>query len=246
MADPEDRTLLEDLLVRGVRAQVYVASQLARLVAARVASDPHDRRAVAMGLIGEALLSGLVEAGRVGDNGFIPSDCSASQTLVDLADDWTARHVETISHRVLLRNTGLGDALAKAVLEREQDSSPPPVPGDKERLADIVKTSVSIALNLLAGGEYDTLERVTRGRHMSAEELRAAVDEYPAHLVRPPMSAWDFLEVHQIVGADPAEFEVCFDLWSEEEGVSDLTMVLQLTEVRPGLLDIAVETVHVL
>jgi hypothetical protein len=48
---------------------------------------------------------------------------------------------------------------------------------DRDRLYDPLRTAVSIAVGLLVDGKYETLEALTRGRYLSAELLKDAVED---------------------------------------------------------------------
>jgi hypothetical protein len=118
--------------------------------------------------------------------------------------------------------------------------------GARERLAGPIRTAVSIAVNLLVKGEYQALENITDGRLLSAELLKRAVEDYPGNLVHPPGSAFDDLDVVEAPDVEPPTFHVVFDLWTEEEGRSDLSLEIVLVEDRPGLLDTQISGLHVL
>jgi hypothetical protein len=116
----------------------------------------------------------------------------------------------------------------------------------RERLAGQIRTVVSIAVNLLVRGEYDTLESMTRGRWLSAPQLRQAVSDYPHRLVTPPDSAWDELDVLHADDLEPPTFLVDFPLWTEDEGISDLTIQLRLVEAYPSAFETEITDLHVL
>jgi hypothetical protein len=117
---------------------------------------------------------------------------------------------------------------------------------DIDRLASQIRTAVSIAVNLLVRGEYDTLASMTRGRWLSAAQLRHAVSNYPHQLVTPPSSAYEQLDVVQADEIEPPTFLVDFPLWTEDEGTSDLTMQLRLVEAYPSAFETEITDLHVL
>ena len=119
----EDRTLLEDLVANGVDDWVYEALVYGN-IARRVVAAPTERRAVALGLITEALLTGFMEAGETpAGEGFVPWPVEPIDAVTRICREWTARDDPGVGpgEIVWLRNTPKGDALGNAVLERERE-----------------------------------------------------------------------------------------------------------------------------
>jgi hypothetical protein len=116
------------------------------------------------------------------------------------------------------------------------DSLPPP-------LVDVVRSVVGDLVN----GEYKKLEAITRGVRLNASELGEAVRQYGATLRIPPESAFENLDAIQARGTVPRQWSVRFDLWTEEEGRSDLSLEMTVIEASVGgspLLEI--DNLHVL
>jgi hypothetical protein len=107
-------------------------------------------------------------------------------------------------------------------------------------------TAVRITVELLVRGEYAALETMTRGRRLSAAELRGAVEDYGRRLILPPEDEWSQLDVVEITGSDPAAYHVVVDQWTEGEGRSDLSLELELEERHPGAYQVEVQDCHVL
>jgi hypothetical protein len=107
-------------------------------------------------------------------------------------------------------------------------------------------TAVQAVVDLLVRKEYGVIEKMTRGRRLPAEELRRAVEGYGGKLVPPPDDAWRSLEVIAVRHQDIPEYFIAIPLWTEEEGRSDLTLELRLTEIGLELYDVQVEDLHVL
>lgn len=70
------------------------------------------------------------------------------------------------------------------------------------------------------------------------------IEAYPATLVPLPEEAWDYAERWRCV-SDPNSWEVVIDLWTAEEGRSDLTLEAIVLE-RNGEVLVTVENVHVM
>jgi hypothetical protein len=85
---------------------------------------------------------------------------------------------------------------------------------------------------------------MTEGDRMSAVEISEAISEYGRTLVRPVTEEWWPLVVVTPVTTDRGKLHVAAPLWTAEEGRSDLTLELWLTEFapeyRPTLLNIHV------
>jgi len=73
-------------------------------------------------------------------------------------------------------------------------------------------------VELLAFGKYTEIEKIDRGRRVSADQLKTAVDQYGATLV--PISA-DYpleLDIIEVDGAEAPTWSVVIPLYSLEEG----------------------------
>jgi hypothetical protein len=108
-----------------------------------------------------------------------------------------------------------------------------------------MQTAVAMVANLLAAGDYASVERMTSGRRLSAADLERAVQEYGETLVPLPSESLEDLEVIEVAGSDPAAFMIDVDLWTEQEGRSDLTLSLQLVDRYSGAYEISVLDLHV-
>jgi len=108
------------------------------------------------------------------------------------------------------------------------------------------QTAVVSVVHLLVTREYDVLVAMTHGRRLSASELQFAVEAYGRTLVELPQEALDGLDVVQIEGEEPPVFSVLVDLWTQEEGRSDLILELRLIERFQGAHEIEIMDLHAL
>lgn len=109
-----------------------------------------------------------------------------------------------------------------------------------------LEAAVRVVVDLLVRGDYSTIERVSRGRRLTGAELEAAVADYGRMVVAPGDGWWQSVEVTPVESADERAFHVAAPLWTREEGRSDLTLELRLTELAPEAYEIEVEGLHVL
>ena len=113
---------------------------------------------------------------------------------------------------------------------------------DKSKIRDTVHHLVET----LVAGDYDGIEEATQGRRLTAKQLRQAVEEYGRELQMPPEVVFHNLDVNEIEGAIPRAAWVLVDLWTVEEGRSDLTLEIRLAETGGELYDIEIDNLHVL
>ena len=109
-----------------------------------------------------------------------------------------------------------------------------------------LKATVQRVVSLLARGEYEALERLTNGERLTAAEIREGVRDYGGSLVLPPDEAFDNLDVVEIEGEQPRAWGVRVDLWTAEEGRSDLTLELTLREGAEEVYGVEIDNVHAL
>ena len=112
---------------------------------------------------------------------------------------------------------------------------------------------------MLVAGDYAGLEAISRGRRLTAEQLREAWEEYggelrmpgvPARELRmPPESVFETFDEDNLWVIElksPRSWVVLVDLWTVEEGRSDLTLELVLTDTGGEQYDIEIVSLHVL
>ena len=109
-----------------------------------------------------------------------------------------------------------------------------------------LKATVRRVVTMLARGDYEALERLTKGVRLAGAGLAEGVREYGGNLVLPPNEAFDNLDVGEVEGAQPREWSVNVDLWTAEEGRSDLTLELTLREGRKEIYDVEIDNIRVL
>jgi hypothetical protein len=115
------------------------------------------------------------------------------------------------------------------------------MPLNRAQIREIVRDVIS----QLVAGNYDALEQRTGGTRLSAEEMREAVAEYGRQLRMPPTEALEDMVIVDITAPGPAAWSVVSDLWTEEEGRSDLSLELTLREEKHGIT-IEIDNIHVL
>lgn len=109
-----------------------------------------------------------------------------------------------------------------------------------------IEVAVGTVVDLLARGEYETVERMTQGNRMSAKDIAEAIAAYGRTLTSPDLSTWWPLVTITPVTREPGKYHVAAPLWTKEEGPSDLTVELWLTEFAPELFRPALLNIHVL
>jgi len=106
-----------------------------------------------------------------------------------------------------------------------------------------IEVAARIVVGLLVGRKYDVIEALTRGTRLSAADLRAAVEDYGRSLVEVPDGEWrqDIAPMEE-----PGSFHVIVDLWTAEEGRSDLSLELRVRDRYHGAFEVEVLDLHVL
>jgi hypothetical protein len=114
---------------------------------------------------------------------------------------------------------------------------------DKEQ---VIRRRAEEVYELLVRGDYDALARMTRGVRLSAEEIRVAVHDYPYALRPWPPGQPMYIDVIEVTDSNPQCWSISADAYTDEEGRSDLSMELTLTESHPGELEVEFDNLHVL
>jgi hypothetical protein len=114
--------------------------------------------------------------------------------------------------------------------------------GESEARQAVVRQVV----DLLASGDYLTLQTISRGVRLSASDLAHAVREYGAPLLPLPPEADSLVHYVRITNATPAAWSVVVPLFSREEGRSDLSLELTLSADGHGGFTLELDNLHVL
>jgi hypothetical protein len=101
-------------------------------------------------------------------------------------------------------------------------------------------------VGMLVARDYAGIERETEGQRLTAAELENGVAEYGRTLVMPPEHAFQKIDVVQVTAPGPRRWSIRFDLWSAEEGRSDLSLEMTIIERADGTLMVEVDDLHVL
>ena len=109
-----------------------------------------------------------------------------------------------------------------------------------------VKLTVVQLLRWLVAGDYLAIEQFSLGVRLSASLMQKAIADYGQKLVMPPASSLDQLDVIEVDGSDPRTWSVRVNLWTVQEGRSDLSLECTLIDRRGDLLIAEVDNLHTL
>jgi hypothetical protein len=99
---------------------------------------------------------------------------------------------------------------------------------------------------LLHAGHYSELERLSSGVRLTAEEMKAAIEDYPEELVLRPTYDLEEGSVVYVSGSAPAAWSVYLHLWRKKGGRSDLTAELTVLDTDSGLYRVQIDSIHAL
>ena len=100
-------------------------------------------------------------------------------------------------------------------------------------------------IRLLADEKYSDLSRLAPQR-LTADELRTAAREYPYKIVYPTVPLESLTDTIEITKSDPKRWSVVVDLWTKEEGRSDLSLELELSDSDGEFYGVEIDGLHVL
>ena len=96
---------------------------------------------------------------------------------------------------------------------------------------------------LLAGRKYAEMELMSGGRRLNADQLAQAVRDYGCSVTGPPKDLQiDVLRVE----ARPDTWSVYLPIFTAEEGKSDLTLEVTMTNTGEPLCSVEIDNLHVL
>lgn len=112
--------------------------------------------------------------------------------------------------------------------------------------AEKLNSTVKRVTELLAREAYEELEKLSKGVHLAANELKQAVDGYGRTILPLPKHAYGEINVIKIERVDPKQWSVNVPVYTKEEGKSDLTLELTLVDSSSELFGVEVHNLHVL
>ncbi len=107
-----------------------------------------------------------------------------------------------------------------------------------------LKTPVRKIIELLVAKEYEAVANLISQQRLDSTSIRNAITDYGRTLTLPPPSVLDSLDVVQIKGFSPKRWSVWVNLWTVEEGRSDLSVELTLIQSKDDFL-IELDNIHV-
>lgn len=115
-------------------------------------------------------------------------------------------------------------------------------PSDMSKYPAQLAATVRHLHQLLADRQYEELEAISGGKRLSAENIAKAIGAYGSRVVDPPKALK--LDVVKMASR-PGSWAVSVDIWTEE-GRSDLSLELTLTETDGPLCSVEIDNLHVL
>ncbi len=107
----------------------------------------------------------------------------------------------------------------------------------------MIESTVRLVYSHLLAKQYGELEKITNGLRMSASEIEVAVSEYGCELTTYPETIQ--LDVIEVEGSASKEWSVVAPIFTKEEGLSDLSLELSLTENGKPIYEIELDNIRV-
>ncbi len=105
---------------------------------------------------------------------------------------------------------------------------------------------VSEIVACLAAADYEGLAAMAPRSRVTPSQLRAAVEQYGRTLVSLPPGAVEFIDYLAVRSSDPRAWSAVCPLFTVEEGRSDLSLELHLTQSHDASYAIEIDDLHVL
>lgn len=110
-------------------------------------------------------------------------------------------------------------------------------------LQEIEATSRKI-LAMLANRRYEKIDSVTGGIRLTGNEIKNIIDSYGVDVTLPPDGESLDLDIVELYGDDsPKRYSVVFNVWTEQEGKSDMSV--ELSFIFGKEMSVEIDNVHV-
>lgn len=101
-------------------------------------------------------------------------------------------------------------------------------------------------IELLSCERFSEIEHMDKGKRVTADQLRTAIEEYDAAFVPIPLDQELDLNIIEVPAAELPTWSVIVPLYSREEGKSDLSLSLVVIQKDDSTIEIEIEDLHVL
>ena len=95
----------------------------------------------------------------------------------------------------------------------------------------------------LAQGKFDLIAKSNRNGRVNMHDVTRVIEEYGCTLIPLPEHGYDIIQLYPV--RDKSETDMYIPLWTKEEGRSDLTLSVTVSE-RDGELEIGIDDLRVL
>ena len=108
------------------------------------------------------------------------------------------------------------------------------------------KETTQAVLGCLIAQDYSGLLQLAPRSRLSVEKIKNAVADYPYRPIFPAVPIETLMDIVEIKGANPKSWSVNLPLWTKEEGRSDLTLQMHLTDSKGESYAVEIDDLHVL
>ena len=100
---------------------------------------------------------------------------------------------------------------------------------------ELVQTAIREIVSLICAREFEAALQHCAISRLTASDIQAVIDDYGRTPANPPIGAEQFDDVVNVEGRLDPTWSVRTPLWTLEEGRSDLTLELTVTQRADGL-----------
>ena len=108
---------------------------------------------------------------------------------------------------------------------------------------DLLKEKIVDIVNDIANNNYSKIEMEQKNGRVNINDLKRSINEYGRTIIPLPNEAFKFMEIYHVESKNM--LHIVIDLWTKEEGRSDLTLSLN-AYIKNNLLFIEIDDCHVL
>jgi hypothetical protein len=109
------------------------------------------------------------------------------------------------------------------------------------------RKTLLLVMGMFVEGRYDELAKLLHDEGITADAIREAADDYPYRLIMPPDGPFaDFVHLFgEMQNRTPRSWAVDAKVWTKEEGVSDLVLIMEFTDSPDEYYGVAEAYLHV-
>ncbi|MCC5847773.1 MAG: hypothetical protein JJU29_06720 [Verrucomicrobia bacterium] len=110
----------------------------------------------------------------------------------------------------------------------------------------IIQNIVKKIVQAISNNNYEKITEITNNQRVSSKVIKSEIEEYGRTICVPNQDVFKNIDIVYVEDSNPNQYSVRFDLYTEEEGLSDLTLEMTFFITESNHVTTEIDGIHVL